>query len=267
MITAGIDIGAKAVRIVLLKNGREVVEKVAVAAGTEVKRSIEEAWQRLRQKTGTRPEEIEAVAATGAGRADALQAARTVTEVRADARGAVFLFPQARTVVDLGAEEGRAVRVDAGGRVVDFAINERCAAGAGIFIETMARALEVPLEDLGPLSLRSTREVTINAQCVVFAESELVTLVHAQTPKPDMARAIHLAIAERVGSMVRRVGLEERVVLIGGVAKNVGFVDCLGQELQTEILIPESPGFVGALGAALIAAEIGQEPDPARWGR
>jgi len=139
--------------------------------------------------------------------------------------------------------------------VVDFAINEKCAAGAGAFTEAMARALEVGIEELGPLSLKSTQEVAMNAQCAVFAESELVTLVHAKTPKPDMARAIHNAIADRITSMVRRVGMEEKIVLIGGVAKNVGFVDSLNQQLGTEVLIPEDNEFVGALGAALIAAE------------
>jgi len=199
--------------------------------------------------------DIENVVATGAGKNEVKFKNDTATEVGADARGGVCLFPAARIVIDVGAEEGRAVRVNEKGKVVDFAINEKCAAGAGAFTEAMARALEVSLEEMGPLSLKATQAVPMNAQCAVFAESELVTLIHAKTPKPDMARAIHDAIADRIVSMVRRVGIESEVVLIGGVAKNVGFVDSLNRELGQEINIPEEPELVGALGAALIAAD------------
>jgi benzoyl-CoA reductase subunit D len=119
----------------------------------------------------------------------------------------------------------------------------------------MARALEVELEKLGPLSLESTQAIPMNAQCAVFAESEVVTLVHKKTSKQDMARAIHDAIADRITSMVRRVGIEEKIVLIGGVAYNVGFVKSLEEDLETKVLIPENPEFVGALGAALVAVD------------
>jgi benzoyl-CoA reductase subunit D len=157
-------------------------------------------------------------------------------------------------VIDVGAEEGRAIKVDESGRVVDFAINEKCAAGAGAFTEAMARALEVKIEEMGPLSLKSTQVVPMNAQCAVFAESELVTLVHSKVPKPDMARAIHDAIADRIVSMVRRVGIEKEIMLIGGVAHNIGFVSSLNQGLKTEVIVPEDPEYVGALGAALSAS-------------
>jgi benzoyl-CoA reductase subunit D len=178
-----------------------------------------------------------------------------VTEVGADARGVIHLFPEARTVIDVGAEEGRAIKVDARGKVVDFAINEKCAAGAGAFTEAMARALDVTLEELGPLSLQSTKAIPMNAQCAVFAESEVVSLVHAKTPKPDMARAIHDAIADRITSMVRRVGVEEKIALIGGVARNPGFVRSLEEDLSTKVLIPDVPQFVGAMGAAIVATD------------
>jgi benzoyl-CoA reductase subunit D len=145
--------------------------------------------------------------------------------------------------------------LDAHGKVVDFAINDKCAAGAGAFVEAMARALEVKLDEIGPLSLQASKAVPMNAQCAVFAESELVSLVHAKTPKPDMARAIHDAIADRIVSMVRRVGMEPEVVLIGGVARNVGFIQSLGRGLDMEVKLPADPEFVGAIGAALVAAE------------
>jgi benzoyl-CoA reductase subunit D len=255
MISAGIDLGAKTVKVVLLKDGREILGQALIPAGPDVKRSVEEAWRKLESETGVERAAIEIIVATGMGKNDAQGAAKTVTEVGADAKGANFLFPEVRTVIDVGAEEGRAIRVDNQGRVVDFAINEKCAAGAGAFTEAMARALEVKIDELGPLSLRSTKEVAMNAQCAVFAESELVSLVHSRTEKPDIAQAIHKAIADRITSLVRRVGLEEKVLLIGGVAKNVGFIEALQKELGTAVLLAQDPEFVGALGAAVIAAE------------
>ncbi|MEM2977355.1 MAG: acyl-CoA dehydratase activase, partial [Thermoplasmata archaeon] len=155
-----------------------------------------------------------------------------------------------------GAEEGKCLRCDAAGKVIDFAVNEKCAAGAGSFMEAMARALEVPLEELGPLALKSTKTIPMNAQCAVFAESEVVTLVHQKTAKEDIARAVNDAIADRITSMVRKVGFDPDVVLIGGVARNKAFVEAIKRNLQIQVMVPEDPEYVGALGAALAAAEL-----------
>ena len=193
--------------------------------------------------------------ATGIGRRGVTRATGFVSEAAAAAKAGASLFPGARTVIEVGAEEGRAVKLDAAGRMVDFAVNEKCAAGAGSFAEAMARALEVSLEELGRMSLRAGGKVAMNAQCVVFAESELVALVHANTPKEDIAKAIHDAISARIVSMVRQLGMQEKVVLIGGLARNQGFVQSLSKELATEVLVPDEPEFAGAFGAALLAAE------------
>jgi benzoyl-CoA reductase subunit D len=157
-------------------------------------------------------------------------------------------------VIDVGAEEARGIRCDAAGRVIDFAKNEKCAAGVGAFVEAMAHALELKIEEMGRVSLQSTKLIPMNVTCVVFAESEVISLIHAKTPKPDIARAIHEAIATRTTSMARRVGIEREVAFIGGVAKNAGVVERLRQHLDTDILIPEEPQIIGALGAALIAS-------------
>jgi benzoyl-CoA reductase subunit D len=183
-----------------------------------------------------------------------INAEKIVSEVVADAAGAFHVVPTVKTVIDVGAEEGRGIKVDQG-KVRDFVINERCAAGAGTFVEAMARALEVSVEEMGPLALKSTKTIPMNAQCCVFAESEVVTLIHSKVAKEDISKAIHDAIAGRIASMVLRVGVEKDVVLIGGVALNPGFVPPLEKELRTDIIVPESPDFIGALGAALIAAK------------
>ncbi|MEW5936316.1 MAG: acyl-CoA dehydratase activase [Candidatus Thermoplasmatota archaeon] len=255
MLTAGIDMGAKNIKVVLLRGDRTIAAKALVPAGLEARANAEKALQKALETAGASIDEIAYVVATGAGREDAPHANGTITEVSADVKGILFTHPTVRTVIAVGAEEGRGVRCDEHGRVIDFAVNEKCAAGAGAFTEAMARALEVPLEELGPLSLRSTQAVPMNAQCVVFAESEVVTLVHAQTPKEDIARAVHDAIADRIVSMVRKVGFEKDIAIVGGMAHNPGFVQAVKRDLESDVIIPDDPMYVGALGAALHAAE------------
>ncbi len=142
-----------------------------------------------------------------------------------------------------------------GGKITDFAVNEKCASGAGSFVEMISSALEVSLEEMGQLSLKSAKSVPINAQCAVFAESEVISLIHARTPKEDISRAVLEALASRISSLARRAGLKQKVILIGGLAKNPGFVRALENDLGTEILLPDHPEFVSALGAALVAEE------------
>ncbi len=255
MITAGIDMGAKNIKVVVV-SGDRVVARSLVVAGFDAAASAGQALEEALKTAGCGRAEVGRVVATGAGREEAPDKDRTVTEVGAVARAAVHLYPDVRTVVDVGAEEGRAIRCDERGKVVDFAINEKCAAGAGAFTEAMARALEVPLEQLGSLSLQSTKPIPLNAQCTVFAESEVVSMIHSNVAKQDMARAVHDAMASRIVSLVRKVGYNPPVALVGGLARNVGVVDALRRGLELDQLrIPENPEFCAALGAALAAAE------------
>jgi benzoyl-CoA reductase subunit D len=254
MITAGIDCGAKNTKVVVLKEG-EIVAKSSVLSGFDQKAAAHQSLAHALQEANISKDDVTHITATGAGMKEAQFAQDTVTEVGADAKGANFLFPSAKTIIDVGAEEGRAIKCDGHGKVIDFAVNEKCAAGAGSFTEAMARALEINVEDMGPLSLKSQKAVPMNAQCAVFAESEVVTLIHAKTAKEDIARAVHDAIADRISSMVRRVGIEKDVALIGGVARNVGFVKSLEDTLEISVSIPEEPEYVSALGAAIVAAE------------
>jgi predicted CoA-substrate-specific enzyme activase len=256
MITAGIDVGAKTIKVVLLEDATKTLASKMILAGLETQTTLDKVLaEALEAAGGLKREDIDFIVGTGAGKAEIAVADDSVTEVGAAAKGACSLFPGARTVIDVGAEEGRAVRCSDAGAVEDFAVNEKCAAGAGMFTEAMARALEVNLAELGNMSLRSTKAVPMNAQCTVFAESEVVSLVHAKTPKEDISRAIHDAMASRITSMVRKVGLQDEVVLIGGLARNHGFIDSLKRGLETEIHVPQDPEYVGALGAALVAAE------------
>jgi len=162
-------------------------------------------------------------------------------------------------VVDVGADEARAIKLGDGGKVVDFAINEKCAAGAGAFVEAMSRALEMPLAEFAEASLESTQTIPMNAQCTVFAESEVVSLIHANTRPADIARAVHDAMASRVSTMVRRIGVEDPVVLGGGAALNVGFVKALSEALGgVHVHVLTDAEYLGAHGAALMAWEAAQ---------
>lgn len=257
MITAGVDIGAKYAKIVFMKEG-EVSRRTKGIVGFDVLKSASTLFENALEKAGLKRGDIEKIVATGMGKDEIhnkppIDADDTVSAVIADAAGTYHLLSSARTVIDVGAEEGRGIKIAENGKVKDFVINERCAAGAGTFVETMARALEINVEDMGSLSLKSTKTIPMNAQCAVFAESEVVSLIHSRVAKEDIARAIHDAMAGRIASMVLRVGVEKDVVLIGGVALNSGFLPPLQSELNTKLAVPEFPEYVGALGAALIA--------------
>lgn len=252
MLTAGIDMGAKNTKVVILKDDKEVLARSIILTGFDQKASAEKAVKEALKKAKVTIADIKYIISTGVGRKEAPYITGDITEISADAKGGRFLVPSARLIVDVGAEEGRAVRCDAQGNIEDFIINEKCAAGAGSFVEAMSRALEVSIEEFAELSLKSKANIPINAQCVIFAESEVVSLIHAKTPHADISKAIHDAIADRVTSMINRVGLEKDVVLIGGVGRNKGFVHSLNRNLGVEVIVPDEPEYASALGAALI---------------
>jgi benzoyl-CoA reductase subunit D len=253
MITAGIDLGTQTVKAVILKDG-EVVSRGKAFSGFDPAEAAEKAFGEALKEAKLSVSNVNHITATGSGMDLASNSNSTISMMGADAQAGVYLFPKARTIIDVGAEEARAVKCDEKGIMMDFVVNERCAAGAGAFIEAMARALEVKLEDMGPLSLKAERASSINASCVIFGESDVVTLIHRQESKPEIARAIFDAMADRISSMVYRLGVNPDVVLLGGVARDVGFVASLKRKLGVDVLIPEYPEYAGALGAALVAA-------------
>ena len=254
MITAGIDIGIKTTKVVILDDNG-ILAQNSVLTGWEPQQAGENALAAALAAAHLPRDNVAYIVATGAGRQAFSLAKQDVTEITADARAIVFLHPQVRTLIDVGAEEARALKCTAEGHVADFAVNEKCAAGAGVFIETMARTLELNLDEMGALSLQATGAARLNSQCTVFAESEVVSLIHAQTPKPEIVRGVYDAIAGRTASLVRRVGVEKEIALVGGLAHNIGFFDALKRELGMEVIVPHDPEFIGALGAALIARE------------
>lgn len=253
MIVSGIDVGGKYVHAVIMKNG-DIVAKAGAPSGINKAEAAEQVYDEALKEAGIKREDVERVVATGSSGQRVTFADGYIADAAADARAVIKLVPSARTIIDVGAEEGRAIKISPEGRVLDFAINEKCAAGTGTFVDTMARALEMPVEEMARISLESTRSIPMNAQCAVFGESEVVSLIHQKTSKQDIARAVHDAIAGRIGSVARIVGLEADVVMVGGVANNIGFVDSLKRDIGMEVKVPEDPDYVSALGAAAAAA-------------
>lgn len=255
MIVAGIDCGAKNTKTVIMKDG-EIIGKGMALTGFDQDAAVKASMEAALKDAGIDEKDIEKIGGTGAGMEDIKVADTKVNEIKAMAKAANYFFPSARTVTDVGAEMGRAAKIDEKGNVQDFAINEKCAAGAGAFIEAMARALEVDLEDMGPLALASDKSIPMNAQCAIFAESEVVGLIHAKTSREDISKAIHDAMASRIVSMVRRIGVNQDIAMIGGVGLNPGFVESLKKELEIEkVLIPQDPSYGAAVGAAVVVAK------------
>jgi len=252
MIVAGIDVGGKNVHVVILKDGARAAQG-ASATGIQKAQAAERLYEETLRKAGLKREEVGCVVATGSAGKRVAFADACIADAAADARGVNRLVPSARTVIDVGAEEGRAIKISPHGKILDFAINEKCAAGTGTFVEAMAIALEMSVEEMAAISLKSSTSIPMNAQCAVFGESEVVSLIHQNIEKQDIAKAVHDAIAGRIASVARIVGLEKDIVIIGGMAKNEGFIDSLRKEIAMDI--PDDPDFVGALGAAEAAAK------------
>jgi benzoyl-CoA reductase subunit D len=254
MITSGIDVGTQRVKVAILKDNQIIAQKQNFC-GFEPTKAAEQTFEEALKSANYSRDDLQHVTATGSGVEMVTFSDSTISMMGADARSGPYFFPSARTVIDVGAEDARAVNCDERGVMLDFVVNARCAAGAGTFIEAMARALEVQLEGMGSYSLKAERASPINAACVIFAESDVVSLIHREEPKAEIARAIFDAMAERVSSMVRRLGVKPDVALVGGVAKDVGFVASLKRTLGMDLLIPEEPLYAGAVGAALVAAK------------
>lgn len=255
MITAGIDCGAKNTKTVIMKDGK-IIAKDMVLTGFDQKESIERSLTHALKAAGISKYHLEKIGGTGSGRESIHVADVMVNDIKAMAKAAFHYFSNSRTVCDMGAEEGKAARIDEKGNPVDFTINEKCAAGGGAFFETMSRALETPIEEIGQLALTSKANIPIHAQCAVFLESEVVGLIHAKTSKADISKAIHDAMANRIVSMIRMVGVNPDVVLMGGMAHNPGFVSALEREMKLDkIFIPNDPEYGAAVGAAIGASE------------
>jgi len=256
MIFAGIDIGSVSSETVIIDKNKKILSYDVVRTGSNSKKAAEKSIQAALNKANISFEDITNLIATGYGRKIVPFKSEEISEISCHARGAHFLFPNTRTVIDIGGQDSKAIRLNENGEAVDFNMNDKCAAGTGRFLEEMAKALDTSVEHLGKLSLRSKKSLVISSMCTVFAESEVVSLLAENETREDIAKALHNAIADRVLSLAHKVRLVNAVTLTGGVGKNIGVVDALKSKLPgMTINIPEEPQIVGALGAALIALD------------
>ncbi len=249
MITVGIDAGAATTKAVILKDS-SIAGYVICPTGFDFRKAAENVFVGVLKGTGLGRGDVERVIATGYGKNSVKFADGTISEITAHARGVNFLFPGSRGIVDVGGQDSKAILIEKG-RVVDFLMNDKCAAGTGKFLEYTARALEVPIDELGRLALRSKAPASISSMCTVFAESEVISLRAKEYSKEDIAAGLVQSIAQRVGIMAKRAGLKSNIAFVGGVAKNAGIKAMLEKELGTGLFVPAEPQITGALGAAL----------------
>jgi predicted CoA-substrate-specific enzyme activase len=254
LIALGIDLGSRTTKAALLADGA-IVRRVVVSTGWDPRAAALNAREAVLSASGVAPEAVGAVVATGYGRVTVPFPARLVTEITCHAAGIARAIPAARTVIDVGGQDCKVIRVDRFGLVTDFAMNDRCAAGTGRFLEFMASGLDVPLADFAAVGLRGTDPADLSSICTIFAESEVLSLLAEGRHIPDVVAGLHRAIARRITSLAAGVGVEPPVAMTGGGALNAALRHHLSQLLGTEILVPESPQTIGAEGAARLAAE------------
>ncbi len=254
MLTVGIDIGSISAKAAAVMNGALLGSKV-ILTGYNVRKAGMAVLQGLLADLNLEHGQVDRIIATGYGRKSADFAHQAVTEITCHAAGAHFQDPRIRTVIDIGGQDSKAIALDGAGRVKDFAMNDKCAAGTGRFLEVMARALELDLEAFGDLSLQADQPAVISSLCTVFAESEVISLIAKGERRNNIIAAIHDSIGARVAAMARRVGIMEPVMMTGGVAKNIGVVRALEKNLNCAVRVSGHCQVNGAIGAALMAAK------------
>jgi predicted CoA-substrate-specific enzyme activase len=254
MITAGIDAGSLTTKVLILNQDKIMAYEV-LATGVDIEGAAQKAMDTVLERAGISLQDIESIGSTGAGKKKVPYKTVQGTEVMSDTKGALYFYPKSNGVIDIGGENCRAIKFDTEGNIVDFALNDKCASGTGIFLDAMAKALRVKPEEMGELSLQSTEDIEVTSMCSVFAESEVVSMIHRKVPKNNILRGIHKSIASRVVGLANRILLEGNLVIIGGIARNIGLVTTLNELMNSELSVPEEPEIVGALGAALLARE------------
>ncbi|MGM0366125.1 MAG: acyl-CoA dehydratase activase [Actinomycetota bacterium] len=255
-ITCGIDIGSVSTEAVILKKDgqkTDILSYAIIPTGSNSKKAAEKALQDTCSQAKINREQIQKTVATGYGRINVAFADKNITEISCHARGALFYYPETRLVIDIGGQDSKVIRMDENKNPFDFLMNDKCAAGTGRFLEVMAHALEIDLTHFGKIFLETSQKVDITSTCTVFAESEIVSLIGHGEDKNKIVKGLIYSIADRISSMVERVGLDEPVCMTGGVAKNLGVVKAVEETLKVKINLPSEPQIIGALGAASIA--------------
>ena len=253
-IFLGIDIGSSSSKVAVIDENMNILFQEAINIGTG-SNVIQELRAHALDVVGACESDVLYAVVTGYGRTTYQNADTQITEISCHAKGAHFLFPSVRTVIDIGGQDSKVIRIGENGYAEDFVMNDKCAAGTGRFLEVMARVLGCSMDELSDIAATSTNSVRISSTCTVFAESEVISQLSIGSAREDVAMGAHISVAKRVSGQALRVGVVPEVVMTGGVALNKNMVETLAQEIGHPISVPESPQTVGALGAALYAAE------------
>jgi len=259
MIAAGCDVGSltsKAV-IMIFTKGSRIEESAVIKSGTKPQESAESVMEEALVKAGMSMEEIDYCIGTGYGREKITFVNEVVTEITCHGKGAHWLLPTARTVIDIGGQDCKAMKIDSEGRILNFVTNDKCASGTGRFLEVMAKVLGLELSELGNMSSKTHSPVTISYSCTVFAQAEVIKLLNSGIPVEDIAAGINAAMAGRIGMLAHTLGLERDVCITGGGAKNIGVVNTLEKIIGQNIkkIRKADPQLAGAIGAAILAKE------------
>ncbi len=255
MYTCGIDVGSVSAEAVIInrQDGKtDIVAYIITPTGGDSKGAATNVFNQALEKAGLAAGDISAVVATGYGRINIPFATKNITEISCHARGVAHYFPDIRTVIDIGGQDSKVIKLDSKGNPIDFLMNDKCAAGTGRFLEVMAKALDIDIRNFAEIFATTSQKVDISSTCTVFAESEIVSLIGHGVAKNSIVKGLVYSITGRIISMVERIGLEEPVCMTGGVAKNLAVVSALEERLDLKIKVPEEPQITGALGAALL---------------
>jgi predicted CoA-substrate-specific enzyme activase len=252
---AGVDVGSTQTKAVIIDSARRVVARVLIATGANVSRAGENAFVEALRAARIPREAVGYVVGTGYGRYKIAFGDAQITEITCHARGAHHVFPGTRTVIDMGGQDTKAIKVGPDGAVVDFSMNDKCAAGTGRFLSAAADVTGVGLDEIGPRSLEARQPVRLTSVCTVFVESDIMSYLAQRKTVEDILGGVHKAIAARTMALVRRVGVEDEITFTGGVSRNVGMVRALADVLGRPINVSPEGHYMGALGAALFALE------------
>jgi|TARA_B100001079_G_scaffold229973_1_gene208906 predicted CoA-substrate-specific enzyme activase len=252
---AGVDVGSTQTKAVIICEDGNIVSRALIDTGANVVKAAEKAFLLALNDGNVREEEVSYVIGTGYGRYKVTFGNTQITEISCHGRGAVQMFPGTRTVLDMGGQDTKAISVSEAGEIVDFCMNDKCAAGTGRFLGAASMALDIPLDDLGPTALNSQKPVKISTTCTVFAETEVLSWLGKGKKIQDILMGVHKSIASRSVSLLRRVGISEEITFTGGVAKNTGMIQVLNETLEKKMNVSEDSHFMGALGAALFALD------------
>ena len=255
MYTAGIDIGSISTKAVIMRDGQLLASRV-ILTGYNAENAGKKVFDAVLDDLQISASAITRIVATGYGRKGLAIADKSITEIMCHATGARYLNPLIRSIIDIGGQDSKAILLDDHGKVANFAMNDKCAAGTGRFLEVMARALEVDLDEFGRMSLKADLPARISSLCTVFAESEIISLIAKGEKRENIIAGIHESICVRVLAMANRIGIKSPVMMTGGVAKNIGVVRAFEKAIGSPIEVSDYAQVNGAIGAALLAQDL-----------